>query len=162
MSTICSLNIYILNFSLRFLNGHLPSAQSRIRPVPAAVAYFVSHFLIPKWCILLCATTLLHYLFQNKRKVVFFFTPLFTSFSPIIFPCLHLSFNLKPQKKPGGINTVCSSTLQSNCTGSYTMSKQKVQITSFIILTPYSLPFSVLIVLEGTDYIFPFSFLSPI
>lgn len=94
---------------------------------------------------------------RTRGKLVFF-TPLFTSFSPIIFPCLHLSFNLKPQKKPGEINTVCSPTLQSNCTRSYTMSKQKVQITSFIILTPYSLPFSVLIVLEGTDYIFPFSF----
>jgi len=48
------------------------------------------------------------------------------------------------QKKPGGINTACSPTVLD---GSYTTSKQKVQILSFIILTPYSLGFSVLTVL---------------
>lgn len=83
----------------------------------------------------------------QKKENCFFLTPLFSSFSPLIFPCLHLSFNLKTQKKLGGTNGACSPTLQPSCTGSHTTSKKKVQITSFTILTPYSLPFSVLIVL---------------
>lgn len=72
----------------------------------------------------------------EQKENCFFFTPLFSSFSPLIFPCLHLSFNLKTQKKLGEINGACSPTLQTNCTGSHTTSKKRVQITSFIILTP--------------------------
>lgn len=45
MSKICSISICILNFPLRFLNGHLPSAESSIQPVLTGVAYL--GFLFP-------------------------------------------------------------------------------------------------------------------
>lgn len=45
MNTICSISICILNFPLRFLNGHLPSAESSIQPVLTGVAYL--GFLFP-------------------------------------------------------------------------------------------------------------------
>lgn len=147
MSTICSLNMCILYFSWRFLNGHLPSAQSSIQPVLTAVAHLCLLFPYTYNDVSCSVQQPFSTISSRTRGKLGFFTPLFSSFSPLIFLCFHLSFNLKTQKKPGRINTACSPTLQSNCTGSYTTSKQKVQITAFIILTPYSFLFSVLIVL---------------